>query len=143
MTKEELRKEIGLRMRKLRKKLSYTQDQMVSNFNIGRANYSRIEKGEIFPVATILNTLRKELNVSLDWLISNEGEMFLQERKERTEKVDFGEYTEEVRDLLFHLHKIPMVKHAVLGFFIEYKLKNENIIDPILEADKIISKTAE
>lgn len=133
--KQQLRKEIGMRIRKIRKVLSYTQTQMVSFFDIGRANYSRIEKGEIFPTATILNTLRKEFHVSLDWLITNEGEMFLpqKQKKEERKRLNFGKYNEEINDLLFHMEKVPMLRHAVLGFFLEYRLKNHHIIQQVLE----------
>ena len=133
--KQELRKKIGQRMRKIRKLLGLTQDQMVSPFSIGRANYSRIEKGEIFPQATILHTMRKEFNISLDWLIADEGEMYPKEKKEIIDVANFGEYTDEIRDMLFHMEKVPMLKHALLGFFIEYKIKNKKIIDQILQAE--------
>jgi transcriptional regulator with XRE-family HTH domain len=137
--KEQLRKEIGMRMRKLRKALGYTQEQMVSYFDIGRANYSRIEKGEIFPGAAILNTLKIEFDVSLDWLITDEGQMFHHRREgksEREEQVDFGTYSGEVRELLVYMDKVPMVKHAVLGFFLEYKMKNQDYIEAILHREK-------
>lgn len=136
--KEQLRKEIGMRMRKLRKALGHTQEQMVSYFDIGRANYSRIEKGEIFPGAAILNTLKIEFDVSLDWLIANEGQMFHHSRegKKREEHVDFGAYSGEVRELLVYMDKVPMVKHAVLGFFLEYKMKNQDYIEGILNRGK-------
>lgn len=138
--KEQLRKEIGMRMRKLRKALGYTQEQMVSYFDIGRANYSRIEKGEIFPGAAILNTLKIEFDVSLDWLIANEGQMFHHSRdgkkRGREEHVDFGTYSGEVRELLVYMDKVPMVKHAVLGFFLEYKMKNQDYIEGILHREK-------
>jgi transcriptional regulator with XRE-family HTH domain len=130
--KEQLRREMGIKMKKIRKALGYTQDQMVSHFNIGRANYSRIEKGEIFPRPSLLNTLKLEFNVSLDWLVSNIGEMFQQTQKETKSSLEFGEYTEEVRDLLFHMEKVPMLKHAVLSFFIEYKVKNKEHVEKIL-----------
>ncbi len=133
--KQQLRKEIGMKMREIRKVLGYTQAQMVSFFDIGRANYSRIEKGEIFPTAAILNTLCKEFHVSLDWLIANEGEMFiLQNQKQDAKKIlNPGKYSREVSDLLFHIEKVPMVRHAILGFFLEYKQKNQRIILEILE----------
>jgi transcriptional regulator with XRE-family HTH domain len=133
--KQQLRKEIGLKMKKIRKALGYTQVQMVSFFDIGRANYSRIEKGEIFPTPTILNTLCREFHVSLDWLIANEGEMFLQQRQEQDAKkiLELGKYSKEVSDLLSHIEKVPMVRHAILGFFLEYKQKNQIIIQEILE----------
>ncbi|NIM18017.1 MAG: helix-turn-helix domain-containing protein [Candidatus Aminicenantes bacterium] len=137
--KEQLRKEIGMRLRKLRKTLGYTQEQMVSYFDIGRANYSRIEKGEIFPGAAILNRLKIEFDVSLDWLIANEGQMFHHLRegiREREEQVDFGTYSGEVRELLVYMDKVPMVKHAVLGFFLEYKMKNQDYIEGILHREK-------
>ena len=133
--KHQLRKEIGMKMRKIRKALGYTQVQMVSFFDIGRANYSRIEKGEIFPTPTTLNTLCTEFNVSLDWLIANEGEMFIIPNQEQDEKknLDTGKHNQEIRDLLFHIETVPMVRHAVLGFFLEYKQKNQRIIREILE----------
>lgn len=133
--KQQLRKEIGMKMRKIRKALGYTQVQMVSFFEIGRANYSRIEKGEIFPNPTVLNTLCREFQVSLDWLIANEGEMFiLQEQKQDAKKLlDPGKYSQEVSDLLCHIENVPMVRHAILGFFLEYKKKNQGIIQEILK----------
>lgn len=125
--KETLRKEIGIRMRKVRKTLGYTQDQMVEFFDIGRANYSRIEKGEIFPGSTILNTLRNKFNVSLDWLICNKGSMYHEQGVMANGYL--GDDGDEIRDLLFHMERIPMVRHAVLGFFMEYKFKNKEQIE--------------
>jgi transcriptional regulator with XRE-family HTH domain len=133
--KNELKKEIGQRMRKIRKALGYTQEQMVSYFYIGRANYSRIEKGEVHPGALILNTLRLKFNVSLDWLITNNGKMFLRDKdkKEQGIRLDFGQSAEEISELLNYMEKVPMVKHAILSYFLEYKLKNRKIIQEALE----------
>ena len=133
--KQQLRKQIGMKMRKIRKMLGYTQVQMVAFFDIGRANYSRIEKGEIFPTPTILNTLSREFHISLDWLIANEGEMFIITNQKQDEKKILApeKHNQEIGDLLFHIKTVPMVRHAVLGFFLEYKLKNQRIIEDILE----------
>ena len=133
--KEELRKAVGQRMRKLRKTLGYTQEKMVSFFEIGRANYSRIEKGEVWPGVHIQYILRTKLSVSLDWLITNTGKMFIRERQDKSseEKINFGQYSEEIRELLSYLDKVPMVKHAILSYFLEYKVKNKKIIQHFLE----------
>jgi transcriptional regulator with XRE-family HTH domain len=141
--KDQLKKEIGLRMRKLRKTLGYTQEKMVYYFDIGRANYSRIEKGEVLPNAAVLNSLRTQFGVSLDWLIANSGKMFIRgrgqgpdqdrEKKEPTGKINVGEYGKEVRELLMIMEKVAMVKHAILGFFLEYKAKYKEIIQVTLE----------
>lgn len=122
-----------MKMRKIRKVLGYTQAQMVSFFEIGRANYSRIEKGEIFPTAPILNVLCQEFNISLDWLIANQGEMFILQKQDAKTNLDPGKTSQEVSDLLFHMEKIPMVRHAILGFFLEYKQKNHQFIQKILK----------
>jgi transcriptional regulator with XRE-family HTH domain len=134
--KNELKKEIGQRMRKLRKTLGYTQEQIVENFNIGRANYSRIEKGEVHPGALILSTLQNKFNVSLDWLICNNGKMFLRERDESAPETiaDFGPAHAEVREMLHYMEMSPMVRHALLGFFLEYKQKNIAIIQIDMDA---------
>ena len=139
MKHEQLKKDVGMRLRKIRKALGFTQNKMVSYFEIGRANYSRIEKGEIFPGAAILNVLRSQLNVSLDWLIANKGDMFIRDASMQangnSQTINLGDYSDEIKDLLIHLEKVPMVKHAVLGYFIEYKTRNKKLILPVLEND--------
>jgi transcriptional regulator with XRE-family HTH domain len=137
--KEELKKEIGDRMRKIRKSLGYTQEKIVEFFDIGRANYSRIEKGEVWPGANILHTLRTKFNISLDWLITNNGRMYIREREKKaySEKADFGEYSDEVKELLKYIEKVPMVKHAILSYFLEYKIKNQEIIQQFLDENEL------
>lgn len=140
--KDKLKKEIGLRMRQVRKALGYTQEKIVSYFNIGRANYSRIEKGEVLPNGAVLNSLRTKFGVSLDWLITNNGKMFVRgrgpdaeqnaEETESSHKIDFGDYDEEIQELLITMEKVSMVKHAILGFFLEYREKHKKTIEHTL-----------
>jgi transcriptional regulator with XRE-family HTH domain len=94
---KELKKEIGERMRKIRRTFDYTQAQMVEFFDIGRANYSRIENGEVWPGAHIMYTLRRKFNISLDWLVTNTGNMFISEYKKKgqSRKVNLGGKTKE------------------------------------------------
>ncbi len=131
--KQELKKAIGGRLKKLRKNLGLTQAEMVTNFNIGRANYSRIEKGEVFPNVSILFTLKRKFNVSLDWLIGAEGEMYLTDGKGQEFRSDISQCDKEIEDLFFHFENFPMVKHAVLSFFLEYKARNSELLKKILE----------
>ena len=111
---------------------------MVSYFDIGRANYSRIEKGEIFPGAPILLTLRKEFDVSLGWLIANEGPMFQRDgvSGDQQNRLHSEGHGQEIGDLLLHLERVPMLKHAVLAFFLEYKEKNKEHISRIMRQEK-------
>ena len=137
--KAELKKEIGERLRTVRKTLGFTQEKMVEFFDIGRANYSRIEKGEVWPGVSILHKLRTKFYVSLDWLITNTGKMFTreQDKKAYSDKTEFGDYNEEVKELLSYIDKIPMVKHAMLSYFLEYKVKNQDVLQRFLNESEL------
>ncbi len=130
--KQKLKKDFGIKLRKFRKSLGFTQAEMVSNFDVGRANYSRIEKGEVFSNVTILHTLKTKFNLSLNWLLSagqeTSDDQILLEKKQQKRTLDLSESNEEIEKLFHHMGKIPMIKHAVLGFFMEYQMKNDELI---------------
>lgn len=132
--KAALKQDIGRRMREVRKSLGYTQDQMVDYFDCGRANYSRIEKGEVFPNPTMLEVLNQRFHVSLHWLICNTGGMYLSQQPEHPEPVDRDVPIAggEIRELLSYVNAVPMVRHAVLGFFLEYLEENKKLIAPLM-----------
>ena len=137
--KSTLKKEIGAKIRQVRKSLGYTQDRMVDFFDCGRANYSRIEKGEVFPNPAMLKAFNSHFNVSLHWLVCGKGEMF--EQDEKQEDIDppaDGSDAAEIQNLVACLESIPMVKHAVLGYFLEYIEKNKKLITPFLKRPKPI-----
>lgn len=117
-------------MQRIRKDLGLKQAEMAVHFGIGRANYSRIEKGQIYPNEIVLHTLCTKFGVSLDWLIADEGSM---KKAKALEETDFTKCGEELDDLFYHVKKLPMVKHAVLGFFLEYKVKHNELIKTLLE----------
>lgn len=133
--KKKLKQDIGMKLRKFRKSLRFTQAEMVSNFDVGRANYSRIEKGEVFPNVTILHTLKTKFNLSLNWLIGDEHEtsddQMHWDQQPYKRPFDFSEDKKEIEELLYHMGKIPMIRHAVLGFFMEYKMKNNAVIQKL------------
>jgi len=140
-----LKKEIGARIRQLRKQLQLTQAEMVVNFRTGRAHYSRMESGEIFPGPEILKFLRMTYNVSLDWLILGKGEMFLSQHapgsipKVGNKQIIQAEIPEreafEIKELLDLMQKFPMIKHSVLGFFWEYRAKNRKLIEEMSDQE--------
>jgi len=138
--KQKLRKTIGTKIRQLRESLGFTQVQMVESFDIGRANYSRIEKGEIFPNAEILHTLKTEFNVSLDWLITGEGRMHPPQKNNLKKALGLAKCGREMDELIYHIANVPMIKHAVLGHFLEYKMKNDELIQKLLKESKKAAK---
>jgi transcriptional regulator with XRE-family HTH domain len=132
--KEKSKKEIGERLRKLRKHLKFNQGDMAAYLDIGRADLSSTERGRIYPTVYVLYLLKKEFNVSLYWLLFNEGEMFYTEPVKFRENSGLNPLNEELKDLFFHIENIPMVRHAVLSFFFEFKVKNQDLIDDSLKS---------
>jgi len=131
--KEKLKKEIGARLRMMRKSMGLTQAELVKHFDFGRANYCRMEKGEAFPNAVIMHTLKTRFNVSVDWIITGKGPMHPQTRRGRDRYLDFAQCEKELNELFDCIKSVPMVRHAIVGFFLEYKFKNHKLIRELLE----------
>jgi transcriptional regulator with XRE-family HTH domain len=141
--KKELRKAIGLRLKKIRKTLSLTQEMMARIIGIGRPNYTRIEIGDTFLNHIILHKLATEFNVSVDWLICGRGSMFIQkmEDSDMEKKGDLESQCQdhwenpknpEIVELLEHMERIPFLYHDVMEFFYYFKIKHNEIIEAIL-----------
>lgn len=130
--KLELKSVLGERLREFRKKMGFTQRDLASHFDVGMANYSRIERGEVFPNASILIVLRKEFHLSLDWLLLGNGTMLDSTSLKEDNVIRMESYGEDIKQLLGDMNDIPMLKHAVLTFYMEYKLNNEDNIHKYL-----------
>ena len=141
--KKELRKAIGLRLKEIRKALSFTQEVMARNLETGRPNYTRIEIGDTFLNHIILHKLATEFNVSLDWLICGRGSMFIQKREDRDveKKGDVQSRHQaqsekpknmEIAELLEYMEQIPFLYHDVMEFFYKFKIKHKEIIESML-----------
>jgi len=130
--KDQLKKEVGQRLRNIRNKIGVTQQKFVTNFGVGRADYSRIEKGQIFPGPAILHVLHYEYNVSLDYLIGGTGDMFnIVPDPQLTALLRFLEVDDsapEIKEMLAYMANVPMVKHAMLSFFFHYKVENRALL---------------
>ncbi|HLP46953.1 MAG TPA: helix-turn-helix transcriptional regulator [Candidatus Kapabacteria bacterium] len=115
-----LKKEIGRRMKEFRKQLRFTQFDMAPHCGIGRADLSRIEKGEVFPGIFLLTNLSKKFNLSLTWILLNEGDMFISDA-ENIKKNGFMVHGEELQSLFIYLEKVPLLRHRILALFYEMK----------------------
>lgn len=69
------------RLKTLRKKLDYTQDEMGNVFGIKKSAYSMIENGRAQLTVRNREILIEKLFVNKSWLLNDEGEMFDQEKK--------------------------------------------------------------
>ena len=64
----------------VRKKLLLSQNDMAEKMGISYRAYSSYERGERKPTYDFLQKLVEDLNVNLNFLIANQGEMFIQKQ---------------------------------------------------------------
>lgn len=132
--KSEHKIEVGRRIRQFRMQLDKSQIEMSEYLDVGRANFSRIEGGDIYPNLSILKTFQDLFKLNLNWIINNKEEMLL--RDTPPDSINFGKYDPEVRELLLYMEKVPFLKHAILGEFQLYKAKNKELIDSSFKKTK-------
>jgi transcriptional regulator with XRE-family HTH domain len=76
----------GERFKEVREALSLDQKAFGKAMGVaGRDTISRWERGLGFPSANILAVMRQKYRINIDWLISGEGEPFLDDRIQEKE----------------------------------------------------------
>lgn len=66
------------RLTEVRKKLKISQTELANLLNCSQPNISDYEKGKIALPISALSIISKTYNVSMEWLVDGEGEMFKQ-----------------------------------------------------------------
>lgn len=118
-------------LRKVRKSLHLTQEEMAHRLHTTKQTIYRYEKGEASPGVDILKYLARDFNVNLNWLLNERcesEEMFLMDKP-----IDYGEFVEEINELKFLLDQVPFVRAAILKHFVLYKFENKKEIKKFLE----------
>jgi transcriptional regulator with XRE-family HTH domain len=121
---DHLQKEIGRRIKEIRKEKRLTQDAMVKYLECGRSNYSRIESGQVMPGGTMLAVLFFKFNVSLDWLFTGQGGKYYDGFFP-----DFGDYSDDVRRLIKDMAASKAIKHSLLSHYYHYKVQYKSMIE--------------
>ena len=121
---------LGERLKQARKKIGLNQVEFGKQLGCGRSNISSIENGVFFPTASLLWELKSKFNVSLDWLFSGEGSMFIEEKEKNLELLDFKEYSNDIKIMLQEMKNSRSIMHRVLAEFFEIKLdENPSILE--------------
>lgn len=68
------REGFGKRLRRARMSAGYTQEELAQETNTTKSQISRWENNQLEPNIEQLGTIADFLSVSVDWLISTEGE---------------------------------------------------------------------
>jgi len=170
--KRKTAREVGLKLKDLREQERWSQTEMASRLGITASGYHKNEKGENTPGIDTLQRLRELFDLSMDWLLFDEGpkclkgknkkekeleqalaelkgelaaerEKHLRELQEKElqekllqEKAGAIEMNAEVRELLEHMGRIPMLYHEIMLHFERFKVKNRELLGAFQVSDQ-------
>ena len=92
---------------------SMTQTEMAELMGVPQGYISRYEKGVVSPSIYYVYNLGKHFNVSLDWLLADEGDMYVTTSKKKKDKIA-PEIVEVVNILKTNKHLARTLKQ-ILG----------------------------
>lgn len=120
-------------LKKIRKALGFTQEEMAEKLHTTKQTVFRYEKGDIAPGLNILMYLIEDLQININWLLNEEestDSMFLPPKPE-----NYGIYEEDKMEMDYLMDNIPFVRSAMLKHFILYKHENKEEIRKFLEVN--------
>ncbi len=120
--------EIGTRLKAIREKSALSQEQFAVKLGIVRSTYSRAERGECFLSVEGMQSLAKDLNISINWLLLGQGEMFLSKSTANEEVVLFVKENSEVEEHLLLMKRLPLFKYFVLQNYMRFKTDNSQLV---------------
>ena len=101
--------DIGKRAALFRKSLGLTQQDVAEKAQINRAYITHIETGKSNPSFDFLNKMQQNFNMSIDWLITGNGQMTVIDEKHL-----FNRITEKHIELIKQLLEIDKTKQEKL-----------------------------
>jgi len=132
--KQEHLKKLGKRIKALREELRMNQKKFAAALGISGSLLSQIETGQKNPVYEFLYKLMIKYHVSLDWLFTGKGSMFLRRRLEG--KAGDDKYIDEIEsidDLVWYLEHSNLFNLNVMGYAARFFFENEEHIKKELE----------
>ena len=124
---------IGIRIKEIRKFLRLTQKEFAHTLDISGGYISDIEKGKKNPGRDVLEKLFERFNVNISYLFEGKGEYFSKTEKEKTTKPgsiikNIGDVKQNVEEMKWAIDNIPIVKFALLEYYLSYLFKNQEMI---------------
>jgi transcriptional regulator with XRE-family HTH domain len=128
--------EIGRRLVELRKHYGCSQKEMAEKVGLSINTYRKSETGINYPSVLIIDRLRNRLGVSLEWYLFGRGPVFWADVIDPKDKIAPNDVLgREIEEMTGMIKKVPIIRHALLLYFEELKVKHKEIIREELEKD--------
>lgn len=137
MNRTSLLKDFSNKILKYRESSGYSKKTMAGYFGVSSVNYKRYEEAMIFPTFWGLYYLAMKTGISLDWLVCDRGPTYYKEEEEKkaqpvkeAKPQSTGEIMdEEIKDLVEHMERIPLLRHEILVSFYTFKEKHKKMVE--------------
>lgn len=117
-------KKVKDRLKHIRQSKSLKQKDMAKLLGLSSTAYSKIEKGKIdLTLKKILKIAQIFEDISMDWFLTGESGCDCR---------GFGNYAEDVREMLKYMEENRASMHAILSYF--YQLKDKQGIKEKLDS---------
>jgi transcriptional regulator with XRE-family HTH domain len=128
MDKKSLMKDIGYKLSKIRKTFKFNPMGMARRLGVERSSYARNEYGQTPPKLMTLYNLASNFNISLNWLLLNEGPMHLKEKETKKEPEPSPGPPDDVKEMVEIMEKVPVLRYKVLLYFNNLKEEHKEMI---------------
>ncbi len=115
------------RLRKVRKMLNYSRQDMAAVLDLKDSGYFKNETGETFPSRSTLHRLQKDYDISMDWFLFNKGPMLYKEKQQEEKTPGLEDRFPEARELLDDMDQDPQLKHEILAYYFKYRNKKRPV----------------
>lgn len=120
-------KSIGERLKTVRKELGLSQEEFAKGLDLSRSRIGHIEKDERTLTDRVLNAMTREYAINKDYILTGEGEMFIDLDKS-SEIINYirelCENDQEKADLVIETYKM----------FIDLSTKDKKIINALVKS---------
>lgn len=89
-------KNLGNRIRIIRKQLSKSQDEFAKDLGVTKQAISNIENSKSAPSTTVLHKMHTKMDVNLNYVIAGSGEMFSSDKSNKNLKKTLMKEFEEI-----------------------------------------------
>lgn len=123
---EQMKRDIGRRLRHFRESIGKTQQQLAEELNINQSTITNIEVGNSFPKISYLAYFYHCYKMNIHWLFFEEEKMFIVPERAALIAETASQLSERYSELA-QLMEIPVVEQVILAKLTELKalLKDE------------------
>lgn len=149
-------KGIGERLRLVRKQLNYSAQEMAARLGLNYNSYYKNENNVTYPGLNTLYQVSEAHDISMDWLLFGKGPMYCREKNKEKELAELGKELElmrekvreqegkvagimlkpELKELLEHMQRIPLLYHEVLAYFQRFKMENRELLESFISHEQ-------